>query len=193
MTAAKCCLEKTGQYLFRYSSQDDGQMGKTFLKVLKKMKRSDKLRSQMCKMGVFTGGNSSVFWNIMHASIKTQKLKRSKLINRRGICSEARPAQKPRADLRNQRGASFFSLVSISHTHTQLCRNHGKFVEAPIPDIEEVPVFFSLVNTCHMHTRLCENQGKFIEAPIPDIEEALVFFSLVSTGHMHTKLCGNYG
>ncbi|KAM1420285.1 hypothetical protein ACFX2I_002667 [Malus domestica] len=170
--------------------------------MLKKMKRSDKLRSQMCKRGVFIGNNSSVFWNVMHASIKTQKLKRSKLKNQRGVCSEieeaptfskARPAQKPEANLRNRRGVIFFSLVSTRHTQTQLCRNHGQFVEAPISDIEEAPVFFSLVSTCHMHTLLCGNHGKFVEAPISVIEDASVFFNLVSTCHMHTKLCGNYG
>ncbi|KAM1826735.1 hypothetical protein ACFX13_026055 [Malus domestica] len=35
-----------------------------------------------------------------------------------------------------------FSASSAPVAQTQLCGNHGQFVEAPIPDVEEVPVFF---------------------------------------------------
>ncbi|KAM1865740.1 hypothetical protein ACFX13_008678 [Malus domestica] len=56
-----------------------------------------------------------------------------------------------------------FPDASAPVTQTQLCGNHGQFVEASIPDIEEAPVFFSLVNTCHMHTQLCANHGQFVE------------------------------
>ncbi|KAM2462507.1 hypothetical protein PS1_013378 [Malus domestica] len=55
-----------------------------------------------------------------------------------------------RGELRNQRGICFSRRVSICHMHTQLCRNHGHFVEASIPDIEEALVFpdVSLPVTC---------------------------------------------
>ncbi|KAM1967360.1 hypothetical protein ACFX15_042428 [Malus domestica] len=43
--------------------------------------------------------------------------------------------------LRNRRGICFFRRVSICHMHTQLCENHGQFVEAPISDIEEASAF----------------------------------------------------
>ncbi|KAM2609069.1 hypothetical protein TB1_037332 [Malus domestica] len=46
-----------------------------------------------------------------------------------------------RGELRNWRGICFSRRVSICHMHTQLCRNHGQFVEAPIPDIEEALAF----------------------------------------------------
>ncbi|KAM1776939.1 hypothetical protein ACFX11_043670 [Malus domestica] len=46
-----------------------------------------------------------------------------------------------RGKLRNRRGICFSKRVSICHMHTQLCGNHGQFVEAPIPDIEEVLAF----------------------------------------------------
>ncbi|KAM1002836.1 hypothetical protein EV1_003131 [Malus domestica] len=46
-----------------------------------------------------------------------------------------------RGKLRNQRGIYFSKRVSICHMHTQLCKNHGQFVEMPIPDIEEASAF----------------------------------------------------
>ncbi|KAM2546548.1 hypothetical protein TB1_017958 [Malus domestica] len=63
-------------------------------------------------MGASTCSNSSVLWNVMHASIKistrrSSRKKRRLLRNRRGTCSEIEeasvfskvgPAQKPRAD-----------------------------------------------------------------------------------------------
>ncbi|KAM2779770.1 hypothetical protein COP1_015011 [Malus domestica] len=82
---------------------------------------------------------------------------------------------------------------------SQLCGNHGQFVEASIPDIREASAFLDVlasvtckvsfaeitsslskrfsrrVNICHMQSQLCKNHGQFVEAPIPDIEEALVF------------------
>ncbi|KAM2285322.1 hypothetical protein ACFX1S_037932 [Malus domestica] len=82
---------------------------------------------------------------------------------------------------------------------SQLCRNHGQFVEASSLDIEEASAFLDMsasvtcrvsfaeimgslskrfsrrVNICHMQSQLCENHRQFVEAPIPDIEEALVF------------------
>ncbi|KAM0972050.1 hypothetical protein ACFX1X_020128 [Malus domestica] len=51
--------------------------------------------------------------------------------------------------------ASCFSRrVGTRHMQTQLCENHGQFVEAPIRDIEEAPVFFSHVSTHHTQTQL---------------------------------------
>ncbi|KAM2689990.1 hypothetical protein EV1_043223 [Malus domestica] len=46
-----------------------------------------------------------------------------------------------RGKLRNRRGICFSKRVSICHMHTQLCGNHGQFVEGPIPDIEETLAF----------------------------------------------------
>ncbi|KAM0985640.1 hypothetical protein ACFX2I_012804 [Malus domestica] len=46
-----------------------------------------------------------------------------------------------RGKLRNRRGICFSRRVSICHMHTQLCGNHGQFVEAPISDIEEASAF----------------------------------------------------
>ncbi|KAM1168238.1 hypothetical protein TB2_029656 [Malus domestica] len=46
-----------------------------------------------------------------------------------------------RGKLRNWRAICFSRHVSISHMHAQLCGNHGQFVEAPIPDIEEASAF----------------------------------------------------
>ncbi|KAM1247489.1 hypothetical protein ACFX2J_043421 [Malus domestica] len=71
-------------------------MGKTFPNVWKKKKRSDRSRSQKYKKGVSAGDNSSVLWNVMRASIKTQnseetsaqKSKSRLLRNRRDACSE---------------------------------------------------------------------------------------------------------
>ncbi|KAM1695950.1 hypothetical protein ACFX13_030844 [Malus domestica] len=50
-------------------------------------------------------------------------------------------AQNSKSKLRNRRGISFSRRVSICHMHTQLCGNHGQFVEAPISDIEEAHAF----------------------------------------------------
>ncbi|KAM0967054.1 hypothetical protein ACFX2C_022738 [Malus domestica] len=41
----------------------------------------------------------------------------------------------------NRRGIYFSRRVSICHMYTQLCGNHGQFVKAPIPDIEEALAF----------------------------------------------------
>ncbi|KAM1430792.1 hypothetical protein ACFX2I_046815 [Malus domestica] len=46
-----------------------------------------------------------------------------------------------RGELRNQKGICFSKRVSIYHMHTQLCGNHGQFVEAPIPEIKEALAF----------------------------------------------------
>ncbi|KAM1481220.1 hypothetical protein ACFX2I_028273 [Malus domestica] len=42
-----------------------------------------------------------------------------------------------RGKLRNRRGICFSKRVSICHMHTQLCGNHGQFVEASILNIKE--------------------------------------------------------
>ncbi|KAM1405596.1 hypothetical protein ACFX2F_000416 [Malus domestica] len=44
-------------------------------------------------------------------------------------------------DSRYQRGICFSRRVSICHMQSQLCGNHGQFVEAPIPDIGEASAF----------------------------------------------------
>ncbi|KAM1777194.1 hypothetical protein ACFX15_042980 [Malus domestica] len=99
---------------------------------------------------------------------------------------------------------------------SQLCGNHGQFVEAPISDIEEASAFpdvsasvtcrvsfaeitgslskwFSRrVSICHMQSQLCRNHVQFVEAPILDIEEALVFPD-VSAPVTCTQPCENYG
>ncbi|KAM2536689.1 hypothetical protein TB1_022103 [Malus domestica] len=69
-------------------------------------------------------------------------------------------------DLRTQRGklrirrAIYFSRrVSIGHMHAQLCRNHGQFIVAPIPDIEEASALSRRVSICHMNTQLVEITG----------------------------------
>ncbi|KAM1050630.1 hypothetical protein ACFX13_033077 [Malus domestica] len=46
-----------------------------------------------------------------------------------------------RGKLRNRRGICFSRSVRTYHMHTQLCENHGQFVEAPISDTEEAPTF----------------------------------------------------
>ncbi|KAM2611873.1 hypothetical protein TB2_031921 [Malus domestica] len=38
----------------------------------------------------------------------------------------------------------FFRHVNVCHMQSQLCRNHGQFVKAPIPDIEEALVFLDV-------------------------------------------------
>ncbi|KAM1074739.1 hypothetical protein ACFX2B_019443 [Malus domestica] len=43
--------------------------------------------------------------------------------------------------LRNRKGICFSTRVSICHMQTQLCGNHGQFVEVPIPDIKEALAF----------------------------------------------------
>ncbi|KAM1778991.1 hypothetical protein COP1_040394 [Malus domestica] len=45
------------------------------------------------------------------------------------------------ADSRYRRGTCFSKRVSACHMHTQPYENHGQFVEAPIPDIEEALAF----------------------------------------------------
>ncbi|KAM1583784.1 hypothetical protein ACFX10_031352 [Malus domestica] len=57
--------------------------------------------------------------------------------------------------------ASCFSRrVDTRHTQTQLCGNHGQFVEAPIPDIEEAHVFFSLVkHLSYAHSTLRKSRA----------------------------------
>ncbi|KAM2187664.1 hypothetical protein ACFX1X_029930 [Malus domestica] len=64
-----------------------------------------------------------------------QPLHSTKLGTRRG---ELRTR---RGKLRNRRGICFSRRVSVYHMHTQLCENHGQFVKAPIPDIEEALAF----------------------------------------------------
>ncbi|KAM2147118.1 hypothetical protein ACFX1Q_003896 [Malus domestica] len=45
------------------------------------------------------------------------------------------------ANSRYRRGIFFSRRVSICHMQSQLCGNHGQFVEASIPDIEEALAF----------------------------------------------------
>ncbi|KAM2561480.1 hypothetical protein TB1_012546 [Malus domestica] len=68
-----------------------------------------------------------------------------------------------RGKLRNRRAICFSRCVSISHMHAQLCENHEKFVEAPIPDIEEVFALSRCVSICHMHTQPCGNYRQLVE------------------------------
>ncbi|KAM2537153.1 hypothetical protein TB1_022516 [Malus domestica] len=68
-----------------------------------------------------------------------------------------------RGKLRNRRAIYFSRRGSISHMHAQLCRNHGQFVEAPIPDIEEASALSRHVNICHMHAQLCRNHRQSVE------------------------------
>ncbi|KAM2034173.1 hypothetical protein ACFX16_037418 [Malus domestica] len=62
-----------------------------------------------------------------------------------------------RCKLRNRRAICFSRRVSISHMYAQLCGNHGQFVEAPIPDIDEASALSRRVSIYHMHTQPCEN------------------------------------
>ncbi|KAM2908675.1 hypothetical protein COP2_048159 [Malus domestica] len=64
-----------------------------------------------------------------------------------------------RGKLRNQRAICFSRHVSFGHMHTQLCGNHGQFVVASIPDIEEASALSRRVSICHMHTQLAEITG----------------------------------
>ncbi|KAM1006318.1 hypothetical protein COP1_003089 [Malus domestica] len=68
-----------------------------------------------------------------------------------------------RGKLRNWRAIFFSRCVSISYMHAQLCGNHGQFVEAQIPDIEEASALSRRVSICHMHTQLCKNHGQSVE------------------------------
>ncbi|KAM2480128.1 hypothetical protein PS1_003789 [Malus domestica] len=57
----------------------------------------------------------------------------------------------------------FSRRVSICHMQSQLCRNHGQFVESPIPDIEEALVFpdLSALVTCTLsHAEITGNLSK---------------------------------
>ncbi|KAM1772052.1 hypothetical protein ACFX11_046796 [Malus domestica] len=97
-----------------------------------------------------------------------------------------------RGKLRNLKGIWFSRRVSACHIHTQLYGNHGQFVEAPIPDIEEASALSKHVSICHIHTQPCKNYGQFVEAPIADIEEASALSRRVSNCHIHTQPCKNY-
>ncbi|KAM1986989.1 hypothetical protein ACFX15_034311 [Malus domestica] len=69
-----------------------------------------------------------------------------------------------RGKLRNRRAIYFSRCVNISYMHTQLCeKNHGQFVEAPIPDIEEASALSRRVSICHMDTQHCRNHGQSVE------------------------------
>ncbi|KAM2593203.1 hypothetical protein TB1_042391 [Malus domestica] len=68
-----------------------------------------------------------------------------------------------RGKLRNRRGICFSRRVSICHMHTQPCENHGQFVEAPIPDIEEAYALSRRVNIYHLHTQPYGNYGQSVE------------------------------
>ncbi|KAM1714555.1 hypothetical protein ACFX12_025142 [Malus domestica] len=68
-----------------------------------------------------------------------------------------------RGKLRNRRGICFSKRVSAYHIHTQLCGNHGQFVEASIPDIEEASALSRRVSICHVHTQPCGNYGQSVE------------------------------
>ncbi|KAM2161020.1 hypothetical protein ACFX1Q_044053 [Malus domestica] len=67
-----------------------------------------------------------------------QPLHSTELRNRRG---ELRTR---RGKLRNRRVICFSRRVKICHMHTQLFENHGQFVEASIPDIEQALAFSDL-------------------------------------------------
>ncbi|KAM1611631.1 hypothetical protein ACFX1Z_000401 [Malus domestica] len=58
---------------------------------------------------------------------------------------------------------------------SQLCGNHGQFVEALILDIREASAFPDVSASVTCRSQLCINHGQFVEVPIPDIEEALAF------------------
>ncbi|KAM2026684.1 hypothetical protein ACFX1T_019076 [Malus domestica] len=64
-----------------------------------------------------------------------------------------------RGKLRNRRAICFSRRVSIGHKHTQLYENHGQFVVASIPDIEEASALSRHVSIYHMHTQLAEITG----------------------------------
>ncbi|KAM1962790.1 hypothetical protein COP1_022865 [Malus domestica] len=64
-----------------------------------------------------------------------------------------------RGKLRNWRAICFSRRVSIGHMYAQLCGNHGQFVVAPIPDIEEASALSRRVSICHMHTQLAKITG----------------------------------
>ncbi|KAM1040891.1 hypothetical protein ACFX2C_030125 [Malus domestica] len=78
---------------------------------------------------------------------QAQKLERHLLFQTCHHLSHAHSAlQKSRAvyrsaDSRYRRGTCFSRRVSACHIHTQFCKNHGQFVKAPIPDIEEAFAF----------------------------------------------------
>ncbi|KAM1763948.1 hypothetical protein ACFX11_003244 [Malus domestica] len=159
---AICCLEKAGLPLHQGSNQNDGRRVQTFSKVLKK--------EEIGQIKILEVQEGSFYKRKFKYALKQTAClyKKSALDGISKIeeaSSEFEEANSKIEEASSEIGeASCFSrCVSTRHTQTQLCGNHGQFVEYPIPDIEEAPVFFSLVNTCHMHTQLGRNYGQFVE------------------------------
>ncbi|KAM2941510.1 hypothetical protein COP2_030740 [Malus domestica] len=97
-----------------------------------------------------------------------------------------------RGKLRNRRGIYVSKRVSICHMHTQLCGNHGQFVEAPIPDIEEALAFQTCQRLSHAHSALRKSRA-VCRSVDSRYRKGICFSRRVSACHMHTQPYGNYG
>ncbi|KAM2053259.1 hypothetical protein ACFX1T_002918 [Malus domestica] len=126
--AAICCLEKVWLSLLQGSSQNDGRMGQTFSKVLK--------REEVRQIKILEVQEGSFYWwrfkcdvelnASLYKNLHSTELQKSKrrLFSQKLGCSET-----TRADLKNQRGASFLKSWATQ-------RPRG-----PISEIEEAPAF----------------------------------------------------
>ncbi|KAM1981771.1 hypothetical protein ACFX15_038223 [Malus domestica] len=160
---AICCLEKAELPLHQDSSQNDDRRVLTFSNVLKK-EEVRQIKTLEVQEGSFYKRKFKCALK-RTACLYKKKSALDGISDIEEVSSEFENADSKieEASLEIGKASCFSRRVGTRHTQTQLCGNHGQFVEVPIPDIEEAPVFFSLVNTCHMHTQLDENYGQFVE------------------------------
>ncbi|KAM1208903.1 hypothetical protein ACFX2J_014505 [Malus domestica] len=143
---AICCLEKAGLPLHQGSSQNDGRKGQTFFRGVKEKgdrtsqdRRSAKREFLQAEIQVcferpaylYKNQHAMGFQRSKRRAQKSkkpiQKSKRHQLSQKLGLLTNHR--------FQISKSVSFLSLVSTRHMQTQLCENHGQFVEAPIPTI----------------------------------------------------------
>ncbi|KAM1584683.1 hypothetical protein ACFX1Z_037640 [Malus domestica] len=103
------------------------------------------------------------------------RTRRGELITRRG-------------KLRNWKGICFSRRVNICHMHTQLCRNHGQFVEAPIPDIEEALAFLDVSAPVTYTLSFAEIMGSLSKRRFQISKRHLLFQMCQRLSHAHSAL-----
>ncbi|KAM1145826.1 hypothetical protein ACFX2I_037730 [Malus domestica] len=93
-----------------------------------------------------------------------------------------------RGKLRNQRGICFSRCVSICHMHTQLYGNHGQFVKASIPDIEEAFAFPDLSAPITCTLSFAETTGSLSKRQFQISKRHLLFQTCQRLSHAHSAL-----
>ncbi|KAM2138376.1 hypothetical protein ACFX1Q_010433 [Malus domestica] len=80
-----------------------------------------------------------------------------------------------RGKLRYRRGICFSRRISICHMQSQLCENHGQFVEALIPDIGKASAFPDMSASVTCSVSFAEITGSLSKCRFQILERHLLF------------------